>query len=425
METIKTPIIEYVLYSRKSSEDDERQAMSIDSQIKEMTDLAQKEGLVIKELRKESHSAKESGQRPVFKQLLSEIREGVFTGILTWAPDRLSRNAGDLGQLVDLMDQGKLVNIKTFTQAFSDTPSDKFLLMILCSQAKLENDQKGVNVKRGIRAKCEMGWRPGVAPMGYMNRAFGGVKDIIIDPQRAPLIKEAFERVAYRSYSGRKAKKWLDDNGFISKSGKKMSLSKLYLMLRNPFYYGHYKYGKDWYKGLHEPLLSKEVFDEVQKELDDRFRPKAWGKSDFPYKGIFSCYNCNTSICGEEKYRKRLDGIVNHHVYYHCTRSRNPYCKEPYITEKELIKLIKQNILNLSEENLKDSLSADLKNTLNEYVPIVKEIEFYKKDDIEYDEEITLKDIILYASVKSPISIRRELLQNLPIPKKLHNLELI
>ena len=71
--------------------------MSIDSQIKEMGDLAKKENMIIKEVRQESHSAKESGQRPVFVQLLYDIRNGVFSGILTWAPDRLSRNAGDLG----------------------------------------------------------------------------------------------------------------------------------------------------------------------------------------------------------------------------------------------------------------------------------------------------------------------------------------
>ncbi|MEK7534652.1 MAG: recombinase family protein [Patescibacteria group bacterium] len=67
-------IIEYCLYARKSTEDDERQAMSIDSQIKEMTEIAVKEGLFIKEIRKESHSAKMSGQRPVFAQLLDDIR---------------------------------------------------------------------------------------------------------------------------------------------------------------------------------------------------------------------------------------------------------------------------------------------------------------------------------------------------------------
>ncbi len=163
------------MYARKSSEDDERQAMSIDSQMKEMTEMAAKEGVYIKEIRQEKHSAKMSGKRPGYNQLLSDIRNGMFTGILTWAPDRLSRNAGDLGMLVDLMDQKKIIHIKTFTQAFSNSPSDKFLLMILCSQAKLENDQKGVNVKRGIRAKCNMGWRPGMPPIGYFNRAMNGI----------------------------------------------------------------------------------------------------------------------------------------------------------------------------------------------------------------------------------------------------------
>lgn len=90
--TVKQPLVEYCLYARKSSEDDERQAMSIDSQIKEMNDMAIKEGLFIKEIRRESHSAKLSGQRPVFTQMIKDLQSGYFSGILTWAPDRLSRN---------------------------------------------------------------------------------------------------------------------------------------------------------------------------------------------------------------------------------------------------------------------------------------------------------------------------------------------
>ena len=78
----KTDAIEYCLYARKSSESDERQAMSIDSQIKEMQTVAQREELLVKEVREESHSAKLSGQRPVFNQLLIDIEQGEFGGIL-------------------------------------------------------------------------------------------------------------------------------------------------------------------------------------------------------------------------------------------------------------------------------------------------------------------------------------------------------
>ncbi|MBI1862988.1 recombinase family protein [Candidatus Microgenomates bacterium] len=245
--------IKYCLYACKSTESDERQAIiSIDSQIKEMTAMADREGLKIIEIKQESHSAKQSGQRPVFLQLLADLRSDKFQGVLTWAPDRLSRNAGDLGSLVD---------------CFSNTPNEKFLLMILCSQAKLENDNGGVNVKRGIRAKCEMGWRPCMPPIGYHNRAFNGVKDIVEDPERAPFIKAMFERVALRGDSGRTVKKWLDKQAFTTRSGAQVTLSQIYLMLKNPFYYGIFEYPKKsgtWYDGLHPKLVSKELFDQVQ-----------------------------------------------------------------------------------------------------------------------------------------------------------------
>ncbi len=94
--------IRYVLYARKSSEDDERQALSIDSQVKEMLTVAEHQGIIIAEIRTESHSAKYSGQRPVFNQLIEDIRSGLFDGVLTWATDRLSRNAGDLGSVLIL-----------------------------------------------------------------------------------------------------------------------------------------------------------------------------------------------------------------------------------------------------------------------------------------------------------------------------------
>ncbi len=260
----------YCLYARKSTESDERQAMSIDSQIKEMQAMAAREGLNVVTVKKESFSAKHSGCRPVFNQLLHDIRNGEYDGILTWAPDRLSRNAGDLGSLVDLMDMNKLQQIRTYSQSFSNTPNEKFLLIILCSQAKLENDNRGINVKRGIRAKCEMGWRPGSAPIGYVNRAFGGVRDIVLDTDRAPIIKEMFERSGLLHQSGRTIKDWLDSREFTTKVGAQLSLSQIYRILTNPFYYGYFEYpaGGPLYKGQHQPIITKELFDKVRTRMD-------------------------------------------------------------------------------------------------------------------------------------------------------------
>lgn len=109
------PSVAYCLYARKSSESEERQALSIDSQIKEMYKIAERDHLLIADVLTESHSAKSTGQRPVFNQMVENIKNGnKFNAILTWAPDRLSRNAGDLGHLVDLMDDSRLVEIRTY-----------------------------------------------------------------------------------------------------------------------------------------------------------------------------------------------------------------------------------------------------------------------------------------------------------------------
>ncbi|MEK7570892.1 MAG: recombinase family protein [Patescibacteria group bacterium] len=407
---VNNPIVEYCLYARKSSEDDERQAMSIDSQIKEMNEMAVKEGLFIKEIRRESHSAKMSGQRPVFMKIIEDLRSGLFSGILTWAPDRLSRNAGDLGMLVDLMDQERLVHIKTFTQAFSNTPSEKFLLMILCSQAKLENDQKGINVKRGIRAKCQMGWRPGPPPIGYFNRAFNGIKDIVIDPERASFVTEMFERVAKNGDSGRTIKRWLDREGMTTRAGKGVTLSQIYMMLKNPFYYGKFEYpigGGNWYEGKHTPLVSKETFDKVQKQLIT-YPKSAWGGKIIAFKGLFKCGNCGRNIVGEEKWRKRKWAEPVKHVYYHCAPILNR-CTEPYISEEKLIKQILRyiNFMNIAHpKHLK--LTETLKSSISAYMAIREEV-LYEQEINPNDSPINVVEFAAYVFRSGSISEKRDL----------------
>lgn len=331
--------IKYCLYARKSSEQDERQAMSIDSQIKEMRGMAERDGLNIIAFKQESYSAKESGKRPVFNEMLGGLRAGEYNGILTWAADRLSRNAGDLGSLVDLMDVGKLEQIRTYGQMFSNTPNEKFLLMILCSQAKLENDNRGVNVKRGIRAKCEMGWRPCMPPLGYFTRAATGrERDVILDEERAPYLKQMFEMSA-AGKSGRHIRRWFEDSNVRTRKEKHISLSMIYKMLGNPFYYGEFEYPKGsgkWYKGNHEPLITKELFVQVQEQLKVPIKPK-WGAKEFPFKQFLKCYSCEASVVGEEKIRNYKNGNTRRFVYYHCSRQVDNSCREPFVREKDIV----------------------------------------------------------------------------------------
>ena len=352
MEKIKE--LTYCLYARKSSESDERQAMSIDSQLSEMRSLADSEGLNVVCEKHESHSAKDSGQRPLYNEMLSELASGKYNAILTWAPDRLSRNAGDLGSIVDLMDQHRLLHIRTYSQTFTNSPNEKFLLMILCSQAKLENDNKSINVKRGIRSKCEMGWRPGTAPLGYMNRAFGGVKDIMVDPERAPYIKQIFEKTA-QGVPGREIQRWLADVGCTNRSSKNITLSQVYLILNNTFYYGKFEWPEksgNWYDGSHKPLITKELYDQIHiGRIDYKGKP---GSKTFAFKGLLTCGKCGSAITAEEKHKILKDGTFRRHVYYSCAKGKDRNCDQKYVNEKDLIEQFKKYI-NEHESEIKVS----------------------------------------------------------------------
>ncbi len=355
----------YCLYARKSSEDDERQALSIDSQIKEMSEVAKRKKLEITEIRKESHSAKASGQRPVFNQLIQDIRSGIFSGVIAWAPDRLSRNAGDLGSIVDLMDQGLLHEIRTQGQTFTNSPNDKFLLMILCSQAKLENDNRRLNVKRGLKNKAEMGLRPCGAPLGYLHQYIGerNKGTIVIDPIRAPIIKQIFQSVAERCTSGRALLRWLNEEvKFTTRTGKPLALSGIYRILNNPFYYGEYEYpmkSGNWYKGQHEPLITKGLFNEARAQLvvSPKSRP---GTKEFNFTKMIRCNACGAGITTEEHFKNLKDGTIRKYIYYHCTKSHLD-CKQAYIREDKLLEelLLMIDTIDLNQLDMQQKLEAE------------------------------------------------------------------
>lgn len=330
-----------------------------------MLAVAQREGLSVVDTKRESHSSKEVGQRAIFNQMVTEIREGKYNGILTWAPDRLSRNAGDLGSIVDLMDQKLLLEIRTYGQKFTNNPNEKFLLMILGSQAKLENDSKAVNVKRGLRTRCEMGWRPGVAPTGYLNEKHVDKKcQARIDPKRSIVIKQMFEKVAHEQWSGRKVFRWLKEIGFKTKNGKSLVLANVYLILRNSYYYGEFEYpvgSGNWYTGKHTPIIDKELFEKTQTSISEHYISKTESK-EFAFTKLMKCGYCGSGITADEKFKKLKDGGVNRHVYYFCTNARNIDCKNPAINEPSLISELMglMETINLDELGVKVRIEQEI-----------------------------------------------------------------
>jgi len=149
MNTLQQPT-KYFLYIRKSTDEEDRQVLSLEAQLDECKEFAGRENLEIAETFIEKKTAKIPG-REIFNKILDKIDGGLpySIGILAWAPDRLSRNSVDGGRLIYLLDTGKLAGLKFPTFAFENTPSGKFFLSIALSNAKYYVDNLSENVRRG------------------------------------------------------------------------------------------------------------------------------------------------------------------------------------------------------------------------------------------------------------------------------------
>lgn len=410
----KVPVrVKYCLYARKSTESEERQVLSIESQIKEMLQLSERECLEVVVMKRESHSAKETGQRPVFNEIIDEIKQGKYNGILTWAPDRISRNAGDLGKIVDLMDAGKLHEIRTYGQKFSNSPNEKFLLMILGSQAKLENDNRGINVKRGLRTRAEMGLWSGTPPLGYMTQGLMDKKcQVIVDTLRAPTVKKMFEKVAYEQWSGRRLYNWLRfELNFYTRGNKPLTLSGVYRILENPFYYGVFERPRDsgnWYQGKHTPLITQELFEKAKSQLkrDQIVRET----KEFAFTKLFTCGYCGSGISAEEKWKQLKDGGANRYIYYSCSRARDRNCKNQYIREEDLItELLKiLDDVNINELGMRQKLEDEITR-----FNIFQRSVLGATEKIKTDKDTDIRNYAKYILKEGTAIEKRELLANL------------
>ena len=226
--------MKYILYARKSTEEDDRQVLSIEAQLAELQEDAAKEKLEIVASLCEAKTAKEPG-RMKFAEMLSLIERGKADGIVSWHPDRLARNSVDGGKIIHLVDRGLIRSLKFPTFWCEPTPQGLFMLSIAFGQSKYFVDNLRENVKRGLRQKIRNGVWPGWAPVGYLNNP--KTRGVDIDAEKYRLVKKVFELYATGNYPLHSLANWCAEYNLKGNTNKKISVSMFKKFLQIIFYF--------------------------------------------------------------------------------------------------------------------------------------------------------------------------------------------
>jgi DNA invertase Pin-like site-specific DNA recombinase len=169
------------MYCRKSTDSEDRQVQSIADQKRELQTVIERFNLNVVKVFEESMSAKSPG-RPVFNEMMQMVNSGEAEGILCWKLNRLSRNPIDGGQIQWQLQNGIIQSIITPSREY--LPTDNVLMMsVELGMATQYSIDLSKDVKRGMDSKVTKGWRPGRAPLGYLNDKYGekGETKIFID----------------------------------------------------------------------------------------------------------------------------------------------------------------------------------------------------------------------------------------------------
>ena len=314
----------YFIYARKSTDDEDRQILSIEAQLVELRQYAEREKVcVVKEL-VEAKTAKKPG-RPIFNDMLAQIERGHADGILAWHPDRLARNSVDGGKIIYSVDRGIIKSLLFPTYRFDDNAQGKFMLSIAFGQSKYYIDALSENIKRGIRLKLSKGIWPQWAPIGYLNDP--KTRGIIKDEGKAPFIAKSFALYSTGRYTLAEIRDKINSAGMAgrSKKGRPLSASQYQRILQNPVYYGVFRYNGEPYEGTHEPIITKKLFDQCQVVMAQRGKPKI-AQRQFVLRGLMRCGECGRMVTAETQ---------KGHTYYHCTK-RLTNCTQKYVREEEL-----------------------------------------------------------------------------------------
>jgi len=296
----------YFAYIRVSTVKQGEHGSSLQEQRAAIEAFARRENLSISGWFEEMETAAKLG-RTQFTKMIADLERGRASGVIIHKIDRSARNLKDWAHLGELMDRGIEVHFAhdnlDLTTRGGRLAADLQAVVAADYIRNLRDE-----VRKGFYGRLKQGLYPLPAPRGYLDRGKGKPKEI--DPVVGPLVRRAFELYGTGNHGLHTLRAEMAERGLRSRQGAPLSLSNVSNMLHNPFYMGVIRIDRtnETFEGVHEPLISKALFDRVQGILTGRLYPRTQIHR-FLFRRLIKCERCGRSLSGE-----RQKG----HVYYRC-----------------------------------------------------------------------------------------------------------
>lgn len=393
--------IHSLIYVRVSSIKQEKEGFGLESQEARCRQFSNNEGFVYDRTFRDSFTGGgDFMNRPAMRELLDYVDNNPQRNFAVIFDD-LKRFARDVQFHFALKKQFKDrgVELRCLNYNFDDTPEGEFVEMIMAGTAELERKQNKRQVVQKMKSHLEQGrWVMGGNKIGYA-RAFDpvrGGKNMIFN-NHAPFVKEALEGFACFKFNRKiDVARFLKEKGVFGNAPVEKYLDTTKSLISDIFYAGFIEYPK-WEvsrrKGIHEALISEEIFNQNQKRLKNEnlgMRIKRVPNPDFVLGGLVVC-----SECGKNLKYYWAGGRSKKYPYYEC-KEKDCSMRGKVIKRKEIEDSFNLNIKKLTaKEGLIEVAMAMLDD-----IWVREEKDFVKKRNNKIQKMATIKEEIIKLTEK-------------------------
>ncbi len=261
-----------VIYLRVSTKEQAEEGYSIPAQAEACRRFIADKGWELADEHVDRGESARTADRPQLQAMLARLAEDrSIDCLVVHKLDRLARNLEDHAAVRAALRKAG-VQLHSVTETLEDSASGKLVEGILASIAEFYSANLGQEIRKGMDQKAAQGGWPVRAPFGYQNvRRDGGRRggESVLEPdQQAPIVVWAFERYATGSLSVAALTEALAEKGLRNRLGNPPGISAIHRMLRSPVYAGVVRWKGAEHEGIHQPLVSRELFDRVQRVLE-------------------------------------------------------------------------------------------------------------------------------------------------------------